>query len=391
MRKTTFMVIGLAIATAVGAAAQIVPPTPPRPVADAVEITVCRRGCDAASIQEAVDRASPGSIVRIVDPIHTECGVTVDKDLFISGAGSSGTIIQASESLDSSTDRLFWVNDGATVVFEDLTLQYGRPTDCPKGGGAILNYGMLWLERCVLRRNRGQCAGALLNDGFTTAIDCMFLDNHAAGGTTQIGMPARGSGGAIKNTRGEMSLWNCTIAGNQAKLRGGAIKNCCEASLDMFQCTVSGNRSSVAAIHVRGSVRIAHCTIALNHSNSYGSGLYVAGIAEISNTIVALNEWGDVIVTDDGAGSTFASLWVGDGRAASSYSGDPLLGPLADNGGPTWTHALLPGSGAIDAASPGVDVPAADQRGAPRARGEAPDLGAFEFDATTSDDREHSD
>ena len=110
MRKTTCMVIGLAMATAVGAAAQIAPPMPPRPGADAVEITVCRRGCDVTSIQEAVDRASSGSIVRIVDPVHTECGITVDKDLFISGAGSSETIIQASESLDLSTDRLFWVN-----------------------------------------------------------------------------------------------------------------------------------------------------------------------------------------------------------------------------------------------------------------------------------------
>jgi hypothetical protein len=58
-------------------------------------------------------------------------------------------------------------------------------------------------------------------------------------------------------------------------------------------------------------------------------------------------------------------------------STDPLLGPLADNGGPTKTQALLPGSPAIDAgiAVPGVTT---DQRGVPRPQGAAPDIGSFE-------------
>jgi len=57
---------------------------------------------------------------------------------------------------------------------------------------------------------------------------------------------------------------------------------------------------------------------------------------------------------------------------------DPMVGPLANNGGPTLTMALLPGSPAIDAADPAA-APATDQRGVPRPVGPAPDIGAFEY------------
>jgi hypothetical protein len=66
--------------------------------------------------------------------------------------------------------------------------------------------------------------------------------------------------------------------------------------------------------------------------------------------------------------------------AATTISGvDPLLGPLADNGGPTLTHALLPGSPAIDAGNPAIpNPPPADQRGFARIYGPAIDIGSFE-------------
>ena len=60
---------------------------------------------------------------------------------------------------------------------------------------------------------------------------------------------------------------------------------------------------------------------------------------------------------------------------------NPQLGPLADNGGPTQTHALLPGSPAIDGVAFDApnDCPAADQRGVPRPQGAACDMGAVEY------------
>ena len=62
--------------------------------------------------------------------------------------------------------------------------------------------------------------------------------------------------------------------------------------------------------------------------------------------------------------------------ASDQSSTDALLGPLADNGGPTLTHALLAGSPAIDAADSAV-CPTTDQRGV--ARDAACDVGSYEF------------
>jgi len=79
--------------------------------------------------------------------------------------------------------------------------------------------------------------------------------------------------------------------------------------------------------------------------------------------------------------NTSGSTIVGD-ETGNIYGAEPLLGPLQDNGGPTWTHALLPGSPAIDAGNSG-DTLAFDQRGIHRPQGLAPDIGAFEFQYAT--------
>ena len=73
---------------------------------------------------------------------------------------------------------------------------------------------------------------------------------------------------------------------------------------------------------------------------------------------------------------------VEDGSGLSdptSMSGDPNLGPLVDNGGPTLTQALLPGSIAIDAASCAKNTPSQDQRGIARPQGSSCDIGSFEL------------
>ena len=98
------------------------------------------------------------------------------------------------------------------------------------------------------------------------------------------------------------------------------------------------------------------------------------------NSLVAFNtptnNFG--IITD--AGHNLSS----DGSCAFTNTGsvnntDPKLGPLADNGGPTWTMALLPGSPAIGAAD-SAGAPPTDQRGVVRPQGPGVDIGAFEYE-----------
>jgi uncharacterized repeat protein (TIGR01451 family) len=104
-------------------------------------------------------------------------------------------------------------------------------------------------------------------------------------------------------------------------------------------------------------------------------------IGTIGNSIVAFNGTNGAVRTLTSRGHNISS----DGSLASSFTQpgdlnntDPKIGPLADNGGPTFTHALLAGSPALDAAD-GSGAPATDQRGIARPQGAGFDIGAFEL------------
>jgi len=366
-------------------------PPRPKPAADAPVVTVGASGQDHASLAEAVAAAPAGSVLELAAEVFTEGGIVLDKDLFLRGAAGGATVIQPSGSAETSTDRVFTVAEGATVVFSDLTLRHGNPQgECPRGGGAVLNYGTSWMERCILSDNLGQCGGGLLNrDGTVYAFDCMILRNRAHGGADITGVQGMGAGGGIKNAVGAMHLERCTIADNVSRKKGGAIKNCCLATLTMINCTVVGNECKTGGIHLNGPALIDHCTIAFNTAPlSYGAGVYVDSPSVIRNSLIAHNSLGDVAVEteSDGALARFENIWIGNDRTGvGTFSGDPLLGPLQDNGGPTWTCLLLPGSGAIDAAVVFGDGPSEDQRGNVRVRDPAPDLGAVEMPPDAAD------
>jgi len=265
IRKTVCVIVGLFVfsTTAFGHWTR---PSLPTPGKDALVATVGSVDCHFTSIREAAAIVPSGSILRLSNETFTEGGIVLDKDLFIIGAGSGETIVQASESLETASERVFLVEASVTAVIQDITMRHGHPMgDCPRGGGAIVNYGTLWLDRCIVSDNIGQCGGALLNrDGIVSAFDCMFIRNESDGGRDMTGVQGMGSGGGIKNTKGEMLLDGCTIADNVARKKGGAVKNCCLATLRMINCTVSGNACKSGGLHLNGPALIDHCTVVFN-------------------------------------------------------------------------------------------------------------------------------
>jgi hypothetical protein len=120
-----------------------------------------------------------------------------------------------------------------------------------------------------------------------------------------------------------------------------------------------------------------------------GGGLWVRGVLQTRNTILAGNtaQTNASDLLSGNLGSLGHNL-IGDPNGGAGYDPtdllgvDPLLGPLQDNGGPTFTHALPPGSPAIDAGD-NTDAPDFDQRGDgfPRIVNYVIDIGAFEFQA----------
>lgn len=241
-------------------------------------------------------------------------------------------------------DRVFHVLGGATATIDEVTVQNGRSNsgfDFFDSGGGILNNGTLNLSRSTVSGN-------------------------SAGGDV-------GFGGGICNNGGTLTLTGSTVSGNTATFGGGGV------------------------FTARSLTRIENSTITDNAAlPDRGSG--VAGFdsrTEVSSSIVADNENTDVDFALDDTG-TFSSgnyNLVGDGNATGAFNGsgdqinvsDPRLGPLADNGGRTKTHALLAGSLAIDKGNTGLTV---DQRGEPRpfddpnippaTGGDDSDIGAFE-------------
>ena len=374
----------------------------PQPVNDAgsslPDYTVCASGCDFTTIQAALDSPETleGSVIQVSAPLHTEAGILVGKSVTIRGLGVDQTVVQAHDSADDAPDRIFRIAPGATVTLAAMTIRHGHPRECPQSGGGILNEGVLTLQDCSLRDNVASAGGGLMNNGSLTILRCEIRDNVADGHGGENSM-GRGSGGGIKNMVGPAVIVDSTISGNLCARNGGGIKVSCSGTLDLVNSTVSGNHAEFngGGLEVRGIVTMTHSTIAGNEAGRNGGGMYfkgtsdhVRGILNFRNSIIAGNSPGDCFLGDNATIGANAHNLAGDDVCTPTHIGDPLLGPLASNGGATRTRALLPGSSAIDAI-PAADCPLdTDQRGLPRpvagsspdapSAGASCDIGAFE-------------
>jgi CSLREA domain-containing protein len=304
------------------------------------------------------------------------------------------------------------------------------------GGGVAVTRGELVLERLQVRRNVARfVGGGILAPAIEAASisQSLIADNvaSAGGGFAHQGTPTgpnggfvtirestfrgnQGGGAAIGSSKGFVIMASAFVNNATGGSGGGLSVGGRHGVIE--QSTISGNSSARHGGGILNSMQdsliIRNSTIANNVADSdgrgdeWGGGLLADRTLRLENTIVTGNTLKGSIPNDvDGAGATarfsligyiFASSFAEAPLGAPDANGnliggplhgaiDPLLAPLADNGGPTPTHALLPDSPAIDAGDAALragvgDTAQFDQRGEPFSRvvGARIDIGAVE-------------
>ena len=296
-------------------------------------------------------------------------------------------------------------------------------------GGTEVSDGTARVEDSVLEGNTAVFnGGGLNNDGSLRVIDTAVTgnsaDGNAGGGVAQfrlgtmtvsrstIAGNSSEEGGGVFIDSGDATINRTTVSGNTGTQRGGGIlsnTNLTDETAIVRNSTVSGNSTPQqgGGIYViNGLISVENTTITANTApEGEGAGIATGGGTigadttriEVGSSIVAANDSTDVDVGVEPI-SPFVSEGhnvVGDGNATDAFSqpsdqtnvSAPGLGPLADNGGPTQTHALLEGSPAIDKGNSfGLTT---DQRGEERPSdfaavanaigGDGSDIGAFEL------------
>jgi hypothetical protein len=298
---------------------------------------------------------SSGGTVYVAAGTYPEYGLHFDKPFTLYGAGAASTIIDG-----GGIAWVMWAAD--EIDIRNLTIQNGSHGT---GTGGLIVASAVEVYDCVIKNNTGRNGGGIgLDPGKRLDMyNCTVTGNRSPAG-------GYGGGGIYIGGSCTVTMTNCTISGNTASCDspngvGGGIFNSNTSTMTLTNCTIANNTA--------------------NGSPGKGGGFYNGGTISFYNTIVANNTatggnnngLNESTVTSQGCNIDSENS-CGFNQPSDKINTNPLLGPLQDNGGPTFTHALLHGSLAIDAAN-NAGAPATDQRGVPRPQGTTCDIGAYEL------------
>jgi hypothetical protein len=262
-------------------------------------------------------------------------------------------------------------------------------------GAGISSSALVELHNCTVVNNVARASEEAEGGGIDSGQGTFVATDTTVSGNEAVASWAAGGGVDCA----QCTLVSSTISGNRAHSTywdggGGGVSG---STVTITSSTISGNEMSGAGFYgnfgggvVAIAATITSSTITGNTtSNGYGGGVYTRDTLELSSSIVAFNSAyiGPEVRVDSSIPTASYNL-IGDPSGSEipigvdgNISGDPLLGVLDDNGGPTWTHALDPASPAVDAGANPLGL-LADQRGfLPREVNGRADIGAFEFGA----------
>ena len=284
-------------------------------------------------------------------------------------------------------NRVFYISRGKTVTISGLAIINGSaPADYDLGGGIYNDEATLTLNNCTISGNAAVpgFGGGIYNSEGTVTLKNTTLSGNSAW-----------PGAGIFNELGTVTITNSTVSNNstQGLNTGGGIYNV--GALTITSSTISGNTATDSGAGIYnggGSVTIANCTFSGNSAPNYGGAIYSqGGSVSIGATILNAGSSGVNIYNLDQFGQVTSLGYNLSSDNAGGYltatgdliNTDPRLGPLQDNGGPTFTHLPASDSPAIDAGDPDLIT---DQRGSGFSRvvNNRVDIGAVEVQAAPS-------
>jgi predicted outer membrane repeat protein len=358
------------------------------------------------------------SDLNLTTPASADPVITI-----IIGAGAGSTIIEAPQ-----LDRVFHVHPGRVAAISQVTIRNGYVAGINTSGGGIYNEGSLTVSSVTISANQaGNYGGGIYNNesGNLTVINSTIRQNYAdwAGGgiynsgflyvlnSTLSENTARAYGGGISNA-GRTTVSKSTIHGNGSYYNGGGISTGGGApNLYVINSTISqnyayNNGGGIYASFLSILAAVYNTTIIDNDADhdrdvngGIGGGVYADAGSRliVVNTLIAGNTVLNAPIYNDCDGMLEVYGWnllsdvtgcTFSGNGYASWGGISLnkTGPLQNNGGPTWTHAILASSAAIDSTIDSLGcvdetglLLTTDQRGAPRPAGARCDVGAFEY------------
>jgi len=338
------------------------------------EITVGASG-QYTTIAAAIAAAGQYDILNLAAETFTARNVTINKNIVLNGAGANATIIEAMAVPQAENGRIFLISFGSNeIVIKNVTLRNGNLVGGNSDGGAIRAISPLTLENCRLTNNRTVSSG--VGTAGAVAADLLTMHNCTVDNNTAIRTDngVQAAGGAIYLNTGVIT--NSTFTANSLvtnnpsdDARGGAI--IATTQLTMINSTVVGN--SITGIG--GGVIL----IGNSLNNSFINSIIYGNTASVDPTSADVSYFANTPVSFQNSIVGFKSEGDADSETNLMML-DPLLSPLADNGGPTPTMALASQSPAIGTGLFNASYPDLDQRGFSRSG--RPDIGAYQYAAT---------
>jgi len=332
------------------------------------------------SLRQALADANGGDTINF-DPalngqtiLLTTAELAIVKNVTISGPGAN--LLAVSRDQNAPGFRIFHVAPNHTVIIQGITITHGIDVT---GAGIWNDHATLTVNSCAITGNSAMdskyAGGGILNDGFCCGVGSGPATLNVANSTISGNSANAGFGGGIMNLGlgfpATLAVSNSTITGNTARDQAGG------GGID-----TSSDGQAVATV--------ANSTL----SNNFGyAGIINDGELTIGNTILKAGARPTIIKVGFGQ-TTSAGYNLSSDNADGLLNGpgdqintEPMLGPLQDNGGPTLTHALLPGSPAIDAGNPNFTPPPFDDQRGPgfdRVVNGRIDKGSFEVQVGTT-------